>query len=95
MVINIAIFEVGSIVCAAAPSSNALIVGRVISGIGGAGVAPGAFLLVFFLVPMQARPKYIGGLGSVFGITSILGPILGGYLTAVTVCNGSWFIAFC
>lgn len=73
MVISIAIFEVGSIICAAAPSSKALIVGRVISGIGGAGVTPGAFLLVIFLVPMQARPKYIGSLGSVFGITSILG----------------------
>ncbi|OAK94910.1 MFS general substrate transporter [Phaeosphaeriaceae sp. SRC1lsM3a] len=75
MVISIAIFEVGSIICAAAPSSKALIVGRVISGIGGAGVTPGAFLLVIFLVPMQARPKYIGSLGR---------PILGGYLTSVT-----------
>jgi MFS family permease len=61
-----------------------LIVGRVIAGIGGAGVTPGAFLLITFLVPIQARPKYTGALGSVFGITSILGPILGGYLTAVT-----------
>ncbi|XP_014551206.1 hypothetical protein COCVIDRAFT_42471 [Bipolaris victoriae FI3] len=84
MVLNIAIFEVGSIICAAAPSSKALIVGRVISGIGGAGVSPGAFLLITFLVPMQSRPKYIGSLGSVFGITSILGPILGGYLTSIT-----------
>lgn len=73
MVINIAIFEIGSIICAAAPSSKALIVGRVVSGIGGAGVLPGAFLLVVFLVPMQDRPKYIGSLGSVFGITAILG----------------------
>jgi MFS family permease len=61
-----------------------LIVGRVIAGVGGAGVTPGAFLLITFLVPIQARPKYTGALGSVFGITSILGPILGGYLTAVT-----------
>jgi MFS family permease len=35
---------------------------------------------------VQDRPKYIGSLGSVFGVTSILGPILGGYLTAITVC---------
>jgi MFS family permease len=84
MIINVAIFEVGSIVCAAAPNSIALIVGRVISGIGGAGVTPGAFLLITFLLPLQARPIYIGALGSVFGITSILGPIAGGYLTSVT-----------
>jgi MFS family permease len=74
----------GSIVCATAPTSKALIVGRVITGIGGAGVTPGSFLLITFLVPVQDRPKYTGALGSVFGITSILGPILGGYLTAIT-----------
>lgn len=70
--------------CAAAPNSPALIVGRVITGIGGAGIPPGAFLLITTLVPLQERPKYLGALGSVFGITSILGPILGGYLTAVS-----------
>jgi MFS family permease len=83
MVINIFIFEIGSIVCATAPNSKVLIAGRVITGVGGAGVPPGAFLLIAFLVPTKDRPKYIGSLGSVFGITSILGPILGGYLTAV------------
>jgi len=84
IVINVAIFEIGSIVCAAAPSSKALIIGRVVTGIGGAGVPPGAFILISYLVPMKDRPKYLGSLGSVFGITSILGPILGGYLTSVT-----------
>ena len=80
----VATFEIGSIVCAAAPTSNALIVGRVITGIGGAGIAAGSFILITFLVPLQSRPKYIGALGSVFGVSSAIGPILGGYLTAVT-----------
>ena len=80
----VAIFELGSIVCASAPSSDALIVGRVIQGVGGAGIGPGAFLLISNLVPLQSRPKYIGALGSVFGLASILGPILGGFLTAIT-----------
>lgn len=84
IVTNVAIFEIGSIICATAPSSVVLIVGRVITGIGGAGVPQGAFLLIGFLVPMEDRPKYLGALGSVFGVTSILGPILGGYLTAIT-----------
>jgi MFS family permease len=74
----------GSIICATAPNSKTLIVGRVVTGIGGAGVPPGALLLITYLVPVQARPKYIGSLGSVFGVTSILGPILGGYLTSVS-----------
>ncbi|KAL9616875.1 MAG: hypothetical protein Q9160_008297 [Pyrenula sp. 1 TL-2023] len=80
----VAIFEIGSIVCATAPTSNALIVGRAITGIGGAGISSGAFVLISLLVPLQSRPKYAGALGSVFGIASIIGPTIGGYLTAVT-----------
>ncbi|CAG7554636.1 unnamed protein product [Fusarium equiseti] len=79
-----AIFEVGSIVCAAAPNSNALIVGRAITGIGGAGIGSGVFIYITLLFPLEERPKYLGSLGSAFGISSILGPILGGYLTSVS-----------
>ncbi|MCJ1435674.1 hypothetical protein MMC27_005049 [Xylographa pallens] len=80
----VAIFEVGSIVSATAPTSRALIVGRVITGIGGAGITSGAIILINSLVPLQSRPKYLGSLGAVFGISSIVGPTLGGYLTGVT-----------
>ncbi|KAM0545294.1 hypothetical protein ACHAO7_008433 [Fusarium culmorum] len=82
-----AIFEIGSIVCAAAPNSNALIVGRAITGIGGAGIGSGVFIYITLLFPLEERPKYLGSLGSAFGISSILGPILGGYLTSV---NWRW-----
>lgn len=84
LIICVAIFEIGSIVCAAAPNSKALIIGRVVSGIGGAGIGPGSFLLIEYLVPKDQIPKYTGSLGSVFGIASILGPVLGGFLTSVT-----------
>jgi MFS family permease len=80
----VSIFEIGSIVCASAPSSNALIVGRVVQGIGGAGIGSGAIILVSMLVPLQARPKWTGGIGAVFGLASIFGPLLGGYLTSIT-----------
>lgn len=56
----VAVFELGSIVCATAPSSQALIVGRVVSGIGGAGIPSGALLVINGLVPLQSRPKYLG-----------------------------------
>lgn len=84
LVALVAIFEVGSIVCATAPTSNALIVGRVVQGVGGTGITAGAFMLINLLVPLQSRPKYAGGLGSVFGLASIIGPIAGGYLTSIT-----------
>ncbi|KAM0355066.1 hypothetical protein ACHAPU_000918 [Fusarium lateritium] len=79
-----AIFEIGSIVCASAPNSNALIIGRAITGIGGAGIGSGAFVYITLLFPLEDRPKYLGSLGSAFGISAILGPILGGYLTSIT-----------
>ncbi|KAL9580461.1 MAG: hypothetical protein Q9212_004480 [Teloschistes hypoglaucus] len=84
LVALVAIFELGSIVCATAPTSNALIVGRVIQGVGGTGITAGAFMLISLLVPLQSRPKYAGGLGSMFGLASIIGPIAGGYLTSIT-----------
>ncbi|KAG5744812.1 hypothetical protein H9Q70_012486 [Fusarium xylarioides] len=61
-----AIFEIGSIVCAAAPNSNALIVGRAITGIGGAGIGSGVFIYITLLFPLEERPKYLGSLGSAF-----------------------------
>lgn len=84
LVALVTVFEVGSIICASAQTSNALIVGRVITGAGGAGIASGAFFLISILVPLGSRPKYTGAIGSVFGLASIIGPLLGGYLTAVT-----------
>lgn len=58
----VATFEVGSIVCATAPNSPALIVGRAISGIGAAGISSGALILINAIVPLQSRPKYAGKL---------------------------------
>lgn len=84
LIILVSIFEIGSIVCASAPTSHALIVGRVVQGIGGAGIASGAIILISMLVPLQARPKWTGGIGAVFGLASILGPLLGGYLTSIS-----------
>ncbi|KAF5024487.1 hypothetical protein F66182_3427 [Fusarium sp. NRRL 66182] len=79
-----ATFEIGSIICASAPTSNALIVGRAITGIGGAGIGSGVFIYITLLSHLRERPKYLGSLGSAFGVASILGPILGGYLTSIT-----------
>ena len=79
--ILVAIFEIGSIICAAAPSSLAFIIGRAITGIGGARSLVSASVIMIDLVPLRKRPKYQGLLGAVFGLSSIIGPLIGGLLT--------------
>lgn len=50
------IFEVGSTVCGAAPNSEALIIGRAIAGVGGAGIFAGALIIVAYSIPLEKRP---------------------------------------
>jgi MFS family permease len=73
--------SVGSIVCAVAKNSPTLIIGRAIAGAGAAGLYSGGMTMIAFAVPLRQRPLFIACLSSMFGIASIVGPILGGALT--------------
>ena len=75
------IFEIGSIVCAAAVNSTMLIVGRAIAGAGAAALFSGAMTIIGYTVPLRKRAIYIALLSSMFGISSVVGPLLGGVLT--------------
>ncbi|KAF7196370.1 MFS-type efflux pump MFS1 [Pseudocercospora fuligena] len=78
---NITIFEVGSAICGAAPNSVAFIIGRAIAGLGSAGIMSGAVILMVSVVPLAKRPAYMGFFGAVFGVSSVIGPLLGGAFT--------------
>lgn len=75
------IFELGSILCAAATGSTMLIVGRAVAGAGAAALFSGGMTIVGYSVPLRKRAIYIAALSSMFGIASVVGPILGGALT--------------
>ncbi|RFU23779.1 hypothetical protein B7463_g12558, partial [Scytalidium lignicola] len=75
------IFELGSAVCGAAPSSTSFIIGRAISGMGTAGLASGAVVIITTNVPLSQRPVYMGFLMAMFGIASVVAPLMGGSLT--------------
>jgi MFS family permease len=79
--VAILVFEVGSALCGGAPNSNAFIVGRAIAGIGSAGIFSGATVIVAQIVPLAKRPIYVGLMGSTFGLSSVIGPLLGGAFT--------------
>ncbi|KAH8771705.1 major facilitator superfamily domain-containing protein [Diaporthe sp. PMI_573] len=75
------LFEIGSVVCATAPTSEALIIGRAVAGVGSAGVTGGSFIIIAHIAPMEQRPMYQSLTGGMFGIASIIAPLVGGALT--------------
>ncbi|KAI4183803.1 MAG: hypothetical protein L6R41_005182 [Letrouitia leprolyta] len=79
--LSIGIFELGSLICGAAPNSTALIVGRAIAGMGGAGIASGCYLIIAISAPPRQRPAFTGLLGATYGTASVIGPLLGGVFT--------------
>jgi MFS family permease len=77
----IGLFEVGSALCGAAPNSIALIIGRAIAGLGSSGIFSGAMMILVHTIPLHRRPLYSGLFSAVFGISSVVGPLLGGVFT--------------
>lgn len=73
--LSLGIFELGSLVCGAAPSSTALILGRAVAGLGGSGVITGAFLIISQTVPMEKRSMYTSVVTSICAVSSVLGPV--------------------
>ncbi|RFU73551.1 mfs general substrate transporter [Trichoderma arundinaceum] len=77
---SIFIFEIGSLVCAVAPNSVALIVGRAIAGLGSGGVISGVFIIQSYAVPLRFRPTIGGLLGAMEGVAMAVAPLISGVL---------------
>ncbi|KAH9890329.1 major facilitator superfamily domain-containing protein [Xylariomycetidae sp. FL2044] len=74
-------FAAASALCGAAPTMNAMIVGRVWAGFGGAGMYLGTLNLSTSLALPAEQPLYVGITGFVYGSGCILGPVVGGLLS--------------
>ncbi|MDG4666828.1 MDR family MFS transporter [Mycobacterium sp. 236(2023)] len=74
-------FLVGSILCGIASSMEMLVASRALQGIGGGALMVTATALIGEVIPLRDRGRYQGALGAVFGVTTVIGPLLGGYFT--------------
>ena len=81
LLVGIAIFLVGSLLCGFAPTMPWLIAFRLIQGLGAGAIQPIALTIVGDLYPGHERGRVQGYLASVWGVSSVLGPLAGGLIT--------------
>ena len=80
-IIGIVIFLIGSALCGLSQTMTQLIAFRGLQGIGAGIMMTNAFIVIGDLFPPSERGKYVGITMSVFGFSSIIGPLLGGFIT--------------
>jgi EmrB/QacA subfamily drug resistance transporter len=83
---SIVIFLIGSVLCGIAQNMVELIAFRALQGLGGGGLIVLSQAIIGDVVPPRERGRYQGLFGAVFGVTSVAGPLLGGFF----VDNLTW-----
>ena len=74
-------FVAGSVLCGLSQSMAMLVGARALQGLGGGAITVTATALIGEVIPLRDRGRYQGALGAVFGVTTVIGPLLGGYFT--------------
>ena len=69
-----------------------MIVGRAIAGLGAAGIASGVYIIIAFSAAPEKRAVFTGILGAVYGIASVVGPLLGGVFTQYATWRWAFYV---
>jgi EmrB/QacA subfamily drug resistance transporter len=88
MLIALVVFVAGSALCGFSQNFAMLIVFRAVQGLGGGGLMVSAQAAIGDVVSPRARGRYQGAFGAVFGVATVIGPLLGGWLT--TTLSWRW-----
>ncbi|EAU31618.1 predicted protein [Aspergillus terreus NIH2624] len=95
-IISSVVFNVGSALCGAAPNMDSLIVGRVLAGMGGNGMYLGVMTLLSVNTSDRERPGYLSFVGLVWGIGTVLGPVVGGaFVESPATWRWAFYINLC
>ncbi len=98
LLIGVAIFVLGSLLSGVSADMQQLILWRALQGIGGGIITANAFTIIGDLFAARERGKWQGIIGAVFGTASVIGPLLGGFLTdghsVLGLATTSWRWAF-
>jgi EmrB/QacA subfamily drug resistance transporter len=79
--VAILLFLLGSVLCGLAQSMSMLVASRALQGLGGGAITVTAVAVIGEVIPLRERGRYQGALGAVFGVTTVIGPLLGGLFT--------------
>lgn len=77
----IGIFLIGSVLCGISQNMTELVFARGLQGVGAGGLMSLVMAIVGDVIPPRQRGRYMGYFGAVFGVSSVAGPLLGGFLT--------------
>lgn len=82
----IMVFLLGSLLCSLAQNMGMLVFARAVQGIGSGGAMAMSFIVIADIVPPRERGRYVGAFTSIFALSSVAGPLIGGLI----VDNTSW-----
>jgi EmrB/QacA subfamily drug resistance transporter len=92
LLVGIGLFLVGSVLCGLAWSMPALIVARAVQGLGAGAIQPAAMTIVGDIYTVAERAKVQGYIASVWGMSSVVGPLIGGLFTEYVSWRWIFFV---